>query len=252
MSLNYQKSGHGSPVILLHGLFGSLENLNGIKRALEANHLVVSVDLPDHGQSPHSDAFSYTEYAQAILSLMDELDLHNVAIVGHSMGGKVAMTMALTHPERVSGLVVADIAPVSYPDRHSGIIDALKSVDLNSLQRRSDADKQLAESIREPGVRQFLLKSLQKTDSGWCWQFNLSLLDRAYASITAWPDIDKVYDGPVLFIKGGRSDYLLPEHKGQIGRLFKHSQGHIIPDAGHWLHAEKPQQFNKIVADFLA
>ncbi|ALS98641.1 alpha/beta fold hydrolase [Lacimicrobium alkaliphilum] len=251
MSLNYQTTGEGEAVILLHGLFGSLENLNSIKRALETDYQVVSVDLPDHGDSPHSQHFSYQQYADSVLTLMDELKLDKAIVLGHSMGGKVAMTLALQHPDRVSKLIVADIAPVTYPDRHSGIIEALKSVDLSGLQNRTEADKQLAKNIDEQGIRQFLLKGLQKSDAGWGWRFNLSLLENDYADITDWPDTSKSYQGPVLFIKGGRSDYLQAEHKPRIARLFPHSQGHIIQDVGHWLHAEKPQQFNQVVADFL-
>jgi esterase len=251
MSLNYQTKGEGEAVILLHGLFGSLENLNSIKRALETGYQVISVDLPDHGDSPHSQHFSYQHYADSILALMDELKLDKAIILGHSMGGKVAMTLTLQHPDRVSKLIVADIAPATYPDRHSGIIAALKAVALSSLQSRSEADKQLAENIDEQGVRQFLLKSLQKSEAGWRWRFNLRLLEKDYSAITGWPDTNHSYNGPVLFIKGGRSDYLQPQHKPRIAQLFPDSQGHIIQGAGHWLHAEKPQQFNQIVTDFL-
>ncbi|GGD53999.1 alpha/beta fold hydrolase [Lacimicrobium alkaliphilum] len=251
MDLNYQTSGEGSPVILLHGLFGSLENLNGIRRALETCHTVISVDLPDHGDSPHSSHFSYANYAGKIHELMNTLALDKAAVLGHSMGGKVAMTLALRYPDRVSKLVIADIAPVKYPDRHGSIIEALKSVKLSGLENRTDADKQLARQISEKGIRQFLLKSLQKTDKGWAWKFNLPLLESDYPEITDWADSDKHYDGPVLFIKGERSDYLQAGHKPVIGRLFPNSRGAIIEGAGHWLHAEKPARFNEIVLDFL-
>ncbi|GAB3015631.1 alpha/beta fold hydrolase [Bowmanella dokdonensis] len=252
MTLNYQQGGQGQPVILLHGLFGSLENLNGIKRALETDYRVVNLDLPDHGRSPASSHFSYARYAQQVLETLDGLQLDQVALLGHSMGGKVAMQLALDHPDRVVKLLVADIAPVPYPKRHGEVFAGLNNVNLAALDGRQSADRQLAEHIHEPGVRQFLLKSLQKDEERWQWRFNLPLLQAEYDKITGWPDSDRQFKGPTLFIKGGNSDYITAQQRDAIVRQFPNSQGHIIADAGHWLHAEKPAAFNKIARDFIA
>lgn len=251
MTLNHQISGQGQPLVLLHGLFGSLENLGGIRRELEGQYQIIAVDLPDHGRSGHTTAFSYQDYSQQVLQLLDSLDVKKAVVLGHSMGGKVAMCLAQQHPERVSQLIVADIAPVAYPDRHSSIFAGLNQVDLPTLQDRRQADRQMAEHIKEPGVRQFLLKSLAQEHGQWQWRFNLRLLQRDYSKITDWPFSESCYQGPTLFIKGGQSDYLQAAYKDTIAAQFPRSQGRIIADAGHWLHAEKPAAFCKIVRDFI-
>ncbi|AWL12129.1 Esterase [Saliniradius amylolyticus] len=249
--LNYQRAGNGPTLVLLHGLFGSLENLNSIKRALEDSFDVLSLDLPDHGDSPRSERFSYAHYVQQVIELLDSLNIRQCSVLGHSMGGKVAMQLALHHPERVDKLLVADIAPVAYSARHDTVFDGLNAVELDGLKSRTQADKQMAEYIREPGVRQFLLKSLSKTDHGWQWKFNLPLLERDYKAITGWPETQRTFDGPTLFIKGGDSDYITADHQGTIGDHFHAARGKILQGTGHWLHAEKPAAFNKIVQDFL-
>lgn len=251
MTLNYQISGQGSPVVLLHGLFGSLENLGGIKRELENQFQIIAIDLPDHGRSAHSQAFSYAHYSEQVLQLLNSLDLTKVTLLGHSMGGKVAMSLAMHAPNQVAQLIVADIAPVAYHDRHSSIFAGLNQVDLPTLQDRRQADAQMAVHIKEPGVRQFLLKSLAQEQGKWHWRFNLDLLQRDYSKITDWPFSGLRYDGPTLFIKGGQSDYLQAAYKDTIAAQFPRSQGRIIADAGHWLHAEKPAAFCKIVRDFI-
>ncbi|WP_102795073.1 alpha/beta fold hydrolase [Bowmanella denitrificans] len=251
MNLNYQISGQGQPLVLLHGLFGSLENLGGIRRELEDQYQIIAVDLPDHGRSAHSQTFSYQAYSDQILALCKQLGLEQVILLGHSMGGKVAMTIALHHPALVSRLIVADIAPVAYNDRHSQVFAGLNAVNLPNLTDRRQADAQMATHINEAGVRQFLLKSLTYEQDTWQWRFNLALLQQCYGDIIDWPFKGLSYNGPTLFIKGGRSDYLQAAYRDTIAAQFPSSQGRIIADVGHWLHAEKPAAFGKIVRDFI-
>ena len=248
--LNFEQSGQGEPVIVLHGLFGSLDNLKMISRPLAEHFAVVNADLPDHGQSFRSEHFSYQNYAQSVLDLADHLGLERFCLLGHSMGGKVAMQLALTHPQRVAKLVVADIAPVAYPRRHDAIFQGLQSVKLDSISSRRDAEHQMSAHINEPGVRQFLLKSLTQTDNGWAWMFNLPLLINDYEQILGSPmsDLKRKYEGKTLFIKGADSDYILPEYRSAIEKLFPTAKARIMADCGHWLHAQKPAEFSRVVS----
>jgi esterase len=253
MLLHTQLTGQsGKPaVVLIHGLFGSYENLGVIARSLSEQYLVVNVDVRNHGRSGHSADMNYRQMAGDLAQTLDELELTQVALLGHSMGGKLAMAFALLYPERVTKLILADIAPVAYPPRHNSIFAGLEAVDLALLTSRADADKQLAEYINEAGVRQFLLKSLVKDNDSFYWRFNLAALKANYAALIGEPLMQGQYSGPVLFIKGGDSDYILPEHRPAILQLFPQAQAKIIQGTGHWLHAEKPAAFTKLVQDFL-
>ncbi|MCH8539030.1 MAG: alpha/beta fold hydrolase [Alkalimonas sp.] len=250
MKLHYEQRGSGPYLVLLHGLFGSQDNLAVIARAAEADFTVISMDLRNHGQSPHHDSMSYSQMAADVLSTLPA-DADQFFLLGHSMGGKVAMQLALDNPERVQALIVADIAPVLYDSRHDGIIKAMQSVAIESITQRSEADQQLARSIEEKGVRQFLLKNLQKNDNHFSWRCNLSAIADCYPQVLAAPDSTSSYDKAVLFIKGANSDYILTEHQQPIRQLFPKAQAKIIHGAGHWLHAEKPAAFTKLVLDFL-
>ncbi len=251
MILHTDITGQGTPLLLIHGLFGSGENLGMIARLLADRFQVINIDLRNHGRSGHSDALNYSLMARDIIETMDALDIPNAALLGHSMGGKVAMQLALSQPQRVSKLVLADISPVVSQARHLGILAALNSIDLTHLTDRKDADRQLQQGIEDAGTRAFLLKSLQKTEQGFHWRFNLAALTAQYAEVLAAPDATGPYLGPVLFIKGGNSDYLQPGHQDQIRQLFPAARAKIIEGTGHWLHAEKPAAFAKITADFL-
>lgn len=240
------------PVVLIHGLFGSFENLGVIARSLSDQYQVINIDVRNHGRSPHSDDMSYPLMAEDLAQTLDELGIKKAVLLGHSMGGKLAMSFALSYPQRVSKLILADIAPVAYHPRHNSIFAGLLSVDLSSLQNRAQAQAALATHISEAGVQQFLLKSLVKNaDDSFSWRFNLQALKANYARLTGEPHIDGSFNGPVLFIKGGDSDYILPEHKERIMQLFPNAQAKIIQGTGHWLHAEKPAAFTKLVQDFL-
>lgn len=253
-SLNYHLTSVDSDkpyITLIHGLFGDLNNLAMIRRELESDFNVLSIDLPDHGQSQYSQVFSFEGYAQVIIELLGYLKIEKSHMLGHSLGGKVAMTIALVFPQKVDKLLLADIAPVAYTPRHQNVFNGLQNVDLENTRDRKHAENQLADHVMEPGVRQFLLKGLYRNAKQWQWRFNLSLLIRDYPLLSAAVESDNHFDGKVLFIKGSESDYLQASHKQAIAKLFPNSQAKIIQGTGHWLHAEKPSIFNRIVKGFL-
>jgi esterase len=240
----------GSWVLLLHGLFGGGDNLGALGRALAAEHRVALVDLRNHGRSPHSAAMDLPLLAADVAALQASLGLSASALVGHSLGGKVAMQLALSAPQRVERLVVADIAPVAYARQHDDILAALAAVDLPALTGRSAADAQLAQHIGESNVRQFLLKSLYRDDGGWHWRFDLPALRANYAALAAAP-AGAPYAGPTLFIKGENSRYIDTRRYPQMRAAFPAYRLEVIAGAGHWLHAEQPALFNRLVRDFL-
>lgn len=246
-----QTQEHKPWLVLLHGLFGSLDNLSMVKRALKQSHHILSIDLPDHGKSAFLNEFSFQRYAQLVLEQLEALAIPTASVLGHSLGGKIAMQMALMQPDKIDRLVVADIAPVAYPPRHDNVLKGLFSVDLQSIGSRNDADNAMSQTIKEAGVRQFLLRSLQKADQGWFWRFNLVGLSRDYNKISGAIIADGQFSKPTLFIKGGNSDYILAEHQAPIASLFPNAKAKIIEGTGHWLHAEKPDAFNRIVGKFL-
>jgi esterase len=194
---------------------------------------------------------NYQVMSDDILHLLDQLNQPNVHLLGHSMGGKVAMAVALQAPDRVASLSVADIAPVTYKEsRHTNVFKALNAVANAQVTSRKEAELLMSDYLTEPSVRQFLLKSFSN-EQPTHWQFNLHILQQHYADIMGWPFATQHYSGPVLFIKGGASDYLQAEHQPAITQHFPNASAKIIPGCGHWLHAEKPLLFNGIVERFL-
>lgn len=251
IALNYEVQGKGAPVVLLHGLFGDLDNLKGLGRELQHNYQVIYVDLRNHGDSPHTEAMDFALMATDLQQLLQQLNLDAVHLVGHSLGGKVAMEFALRYPHQALSVVAADIAPVAYEAKHHHILDALSGLDLSLISSRKEADQALAKSIDTLGVRQFLLKNLRLDDGKFCWRLNLPALQHNYPTL-AGAVTEGNYDGPILFIKGGDSDYLLTEHESAIRQRFSTVELKVIEGTGHWLHAEKPQIFNRLVTAFLA
>ncbi|HAE90027.1 MAG TPA: alpha/beta hydrolase [Idiomarina sp.] len=251
--LHYETMGdkQNPAVIIIHGLFGDGDNLKSLARDLERDYFCVLPDARNHGDSPHHDSMTYTEMADDIVALADALALKKFSLVGHSMGGKIAMEVAMRYEERVQAAVFADIAPVAYPAHHNTILDALAGLDLHQITSRTDADKQLSSVIKEKGVRQFLLKNLRKDGDHFAWRLNLTAITERYDDI-AGSVSDGDYSGPCLFIKGGNSDYLTEQHKSQVTERFSNSQVKVVENTGHWLHAEKPRIFNRLVKDFLA
>ena len=251
MSLHRTELGRsGSRVVLCHGLFGQGKNWTQAAKALSTEHRVLLLDMPNHGRSPWTERFDYVELADLVAA---ELGDEPAALVGHSMGGKIAMCLALRHPELVERLVVVDIAPaVSEGAREfEHLLDSLASLDLTALERRGDADEQLAERIDDVRVRGFLLQNLRSGGDGFRWQANLDLLRRDLAVIGGFPDIEASFDRPVLWIAGERSPYIQPEHGETMRRLFPKVRSVTVKGAGHWVHSEKPEAFVTILQAFL-
>ena len=250
MKLYYREFGDqhpGTPLVLLHGLLGSLVNWQRIARSLSERYRVIVPDLRNHGRSPHDPDVSYPAMAGDVLELMDDKDVEQAALVGHSMGGKTAMSLALEHPGRVERLVVVDIAPVTYEGRLAQLLDALLALPLDKLENRRHADELLARRVTDKAVRDHMLQNLQRTDEGWRWRNNLRALRDGLDSISAFPEYAQgvSYAGPVCFIKGELSDYIRPEHEGRIRQLFPRAEIIPIPGAGHWVYAEQPGIFLK-------
>ncbi|WP_339674367.1 alpha/beta fold hydrolase [Dasania marina] len=239
-------------VILLHGLFGMGINLGSVAKALAEHYSVHSLDLRNHGLSPHSPLMSYPLMANDVLAYMDAQGIAQAHVLGHSMGGKVAMQLALSQPERVSKLIVADISPVVYEASHDAVFAGLKAVDFSAVNNRRDADAMLAAHVQEPAVRQFLLRSMYRgDDKRFAWRMNVAALEANYTEIKSGLDQQTVYPGEVLFIKGEQSDYILPQHRERILQLFPKASVKVIQNTGHWLHAEKPEAFNLLCLNFL-
>ncbi|WP_418356932.1 alpha/beta fold hydrolase [Shewanella basaltis] len=252
--MHYVSHGQGEPVLLIHGLFGNLDNLKNLGSVLAQRHQVIRVDVPNHGLSEHWDMMDYPSLANAMVELLDQLQLSSAHVVGHSMGGKIAMAMALLHPSRVTSLVVADIAPVSYEPRHQTVFAGLTSLVFDQNTSRKSALEHLLTSGIDEGTAQFLLKNLQRIDTGFEWKMNLNGLIRCYDRIIGWDlpiSADVHFDKPTLFIRGGESNYVTAEHRNDILRQFPRVTAKTINGTGHWLHAQKPDIFNRIVAEFI-
>ncbi|RUO77755.1 alpha/beta fold hydrolase [Idiomarina seosinensis] len=252
VTLEYQTLGDDSntAVIIIHGLFGDKDNLKSLARDLQDDFFCVMVDARNHGDSPHCQSMTYSEMAADVIATCDQLKLDKFHVVGHSMGGKIAMQVAMDYSERVISAVFADIAPAAYDGTHDDILTALTELDLGQISSRKAADQQLQESIKTAGVRQFLLKNLQKTDESYQWRLNLNALVDNYQSLSGTVT-EGHYSGPVLFIKGGDSNYLRETHRDAITERFNYVEVKVIEGTGHWLHAEKPRSFNRLVRQFL-
>ncbi|WP_424969371.1 alpha/beta fold hydrolase [Dinoroseobacter sp. S76] len=241
----------GTPLLIVHGLFGSAKNWGAISKRMAAKHKVIAVDLRNHGDSAHTPTHSYPDLAA---DLAEVIDAHGgrAHVLGHSMGGKAAMVLALTQPEMVASLLVADIAPVTYNRTQSGFIDAMESVDLTVVTKRSDADKALMASVPDLPTRAFLTQSLDlRAEGGPRWRLNLATLRSEMPLVMGFPEMTGTYEGPTLFLRGGASDYVLPAHQGEIDRLFPSAALDEIPGVGHWLHAEAPAPFIEKLSAFL-
>lgn len=255
MQLYYRQSGseHNPPLLFLHGLFGSSANWGRIVRHFEKHYHCIVPDLRNHGRSPHDADVSYHALVEDVVELMRELSLEEAHLVGHSMGGKAAMVMALLQPRRVSSLVVVDIAPVSYAHSFSAIVGALREIELHALVRREAADAQLAATLPDAAVRAYLLQNLVKSEGRWQWRVGLENLTAGVAEIIAFPRMQgQSFAGDTLFLFGERSGYVDDSGREAARRLFPRAAFVEVEDAGHWLYAEQPQQFIRHLERFLA
>ncbi|MGR3628518.1 MAG: alpha/beta fold hydrolase [Sulfitobacter sp.] len=251
--LNYTEYGEAAAdrpsLFIVHGLYGSGRNWGVIAKRLSDNRHVVTVDMRNHGSSPHHDTHSYPEMAQDLAEVITHLG-GPVDICGHSMGGKAVMILALTQPHLLRRVIVADIAPVTYGHTQQMFIDAMRGVDLTQIERRSDAEAQLATAGVERALQSFFTQSLDVP--GKRWRLNLDALEAEMPKIIGWPDdVSGQFAGPTLFLSGGASDYVQPEHREAIKALFPQARFAKIPGAGHWLHAEKPREFEATLRIFL-
>lgn len=256
MKLHYREygtPGDRPPVILLHGLFGSSGNWHGIARRLESEHHLIVPDLRNHGRSPHADASGYEAMTADVLGLLDGLGIGPAALVGHSMGGKVALWLALAQGERVDRVAALDIAPVSYPHRFGDILGALESVDLGSLGSRTDADHALAGQIKSAELRGYLLQNLVSERGRWRWRINLASIKRSLTKILDFPQAapGRQYTGAALFLYGARSDYIQGPYLSAIRSLFPYARLRAVAGAGHWLYAEQPDAVASALLGFL-
>lgn len=254
VDLSYDVTGDGPDLIVLHGLFGSARNWRAIAKGLAGENRVWSLDLRNHGESPWADDMSYESMADDVQAFLQKHGIQSAAVMGHSMGGKVAMTLALCRPELVGKLIVVDIAPVRRPPDLRSYVRAMAAIDLSAVERRADVGEMLAPVVQERPVRAFLLQNLVADGAGVRWRLNLEAIDRDMEEIGGFPEelLQKSYEGATRFITGGQSNYVRTEHRELIMRLFPKTTLSIIAGAGHWVHAEKPESFLRAARRFLA
>ncbi|RAI58534.1 alpha/beta fold hydrolase [Roseicella frigidaeris] len=251
MRLNAVEAGEGAPLVLLHGLFGAAGNWGSLQRRLAARRRVIALDLRNHGASGRAAAMDYPALAEDVAETLAALGAAPAAVLGHSMGGKVAMALALTRPALVGRLVVADIAPVAYPPALRAYVAAMQAVPLHPGLTRREADAALAPAVPEAGIRAFLLQNLRLGEGGPHWRLGLAEIAAAMPAIEGFPELPGRYDGPVLVLRGERSPYVRPEHEARFRALFPAAAFATVPAAGHWVHAENPEGFLALVEPFL-
>lgn len=251
MNLFFRKTGEGTPLIILHGLFGSSDNWLSIAKVFGENYTVYTIDQRNHGQSPHSDYFSYEIMADDLKAFIVEHNIDNPIILGHSMGGKTAMQFAVNNPKILKKLIVVDIGAKSYPVHHDTILKGLNSININELKSRGEADQQLSKHVSELGIRQFLLKNITRSSDGFKWKVNLPIIERGIEQIGIGLLSNDYYEGETLFIRGGNSNYILEEDIKMLNHHFPKHKLETIKNAGHWVHAEQPEQFVEVVKNFI-
>jgi pimeloyl-ACP methyl ester carboxylesterase len=251
MLLHYKSFGEGKPLLILHGFLGSLDNWQSIAKELAANYQVFILDVRNHGKSFHDNKHDYASMVADVHYFIDHLGLSKVTFIGHSMGGKIAMSFALKYPALVDVLIVVDISPKLYAPGHEDILHALLKVNPKDLKSRQEAVDIISTYIHDPSVVQFLLKNLDRLgDGSFGWKMNLPVLIDQYKEMLDFPT-KGLYDGPTLFLKGEKSDYILPSDEENIFTLFPNAKIVSIKDAGHWVHAENPVDFISETSDFL-
>lgn len=255
MELNFRQLGHGDPLIILHGLFGMLDNWMSIAKKLSDKFEVFLIDQRNHGKSPHSEDHNYLLMARDLLDFMQEQNIYSAHLLGHSMGGKTVMQFATLYPGYIKSLVIADIFPKEYEritDDHTMVFEAIQSLRNCSFSDRRLAEKKLSELVPNQRILQFLIKNLS-FDGQSCirWKFNADVLMREYMNLMENIHFSAQVNAPVLFIKAGKSDYILPEEFESVKKYFPQAKLEIMPEATHWLHADDPETFVKILLNFL-
>ena len=244
--------GNGSPLVVLHGVFGSSDNWQTVAKKLGDRHQVILVDLRNHGRSEHSSTFDFPSMSNDLIELLDHLSLKSANFLGHSLGGKAAMNLATIVPEKVEKLIIVDIAPKFYPPHHQKIFEGLKAVNLESLKSRTEADNSMKKKIPDFGVRQFLLKNLARDGDTFYWRLNVDAIEKNIEIVSEGLRPQQIFKGESLFIGGGRSDYINEDDSTIINFHFPHSEIKVINEAGHWIHAEKPDELINLILEFLS
>ncbi|MGR4068291.1 alpha/beta fold hydrolase [Billgrantia sp. C5P2] len=253
VELNYHDTGgDGTPLIVIHGLLGSADNWRSHVKQWQAQRRVVAVDLRNHGRSPHAEGMSYREMAEDLLALMDRLHIEKAHLLGHSMGGKVVISLARLTPERVVSLIVADIAPQAYGHGHDAVFAGLRHLQRGNPTNRREADELLAEHVEERATRLFLATNLERgEDGGLGLRIGLDQIEAGYRDIMQGPAGEGAFEGPVLVLRGGKSNYVPDSALPNLREVLPNSRLVTLEEAGHWLHAEQPEAFQSAVNDFL-
>lgn len=253
MKLYFQVEGSGEPVVLVHGLFGSSTNLRGMARKLAERFRVINVDLQNHGRSPHTSSMTYHDMSEALYDLKEQIAAPRLNWIGHSMGGKAVMNLALTHSDCVNRLIVLDIAPVNYRHGHAELIDAMFNIDLKGIANRTDADRALSEVVADSATRMFLLQNLKLDAGQYTWRINLPVLRQFYDDIMTFPDLTgSTFYGPTLVLSGADSSYVSSGHHTIILRYFPNAAFSVVDGAGHWMHVDQPQSVHEVITKFLS
>ncbi len=253
MKLYYRKYGRGKPFLILHGLLGASGNWHSLSRTtFGRTWATYTLDLRNHGRSPHAREMTYAAMARDVLEFTQDLHAGDVHVMGHSMGGKVAMQLAISYPQLVDRLIVVDVAPRAFDDARPRVIQALKSVDLAKHTDRRSIDRALAPHFESRSVRQFLMKNLVRKDGRFAWRPNLDALERAYPGIAGPVTAKGIFEGDALFLRGELSDYIRESDERDIVRRFPAARIETVPGAGHWVHADAPEAFARRVSEFLA
>lgn len=251
MKLFFRSHGEGQPIVILHGLFGSSDNWLTQAKLLSESYKVYTVDLRNHGQSPHHNDFTYQAMVDDLQTFFNSEDLKNVTLIGHSMGGKAAMNFALSHADCIDRLVIVDIAPRVYDLEHYVIADGLAAIPIDTIASRNEADDVLREYVSDSGTRQFLLKNLQrKPEGGFTWKINLPVIREQLGNIGVDLQFDGKFSKPTLFIRGQNSSYVLDSDWPRIKQIFPLAKLETM-DTGHWVQAEKPQEFVNLLTSWL-
>lgn len=253
MKLHYKSIGTGPPLIILHGLFGMLDNLRTMARMMEEKYQCIQVDLRNHGKSPDDEEMNYRAMSDDVLELMDDLKMNVASILGHSMGGKVAMQFALSHPERVDKLIVVDISPKKYPPHHDAVIESIQTLNPLELKDRSDAESHFRRHLgQDEATIQFFLKNLsRRKDGGFEWKPNMPVIIAHYDDILEAITGSKPFGKPTLFVRGELSNSVKDEDWSQISQLFPQAQLITIANAGHWVHADQPGALIEAIEAFM-
>ena len=253
MKLFYHSEGGSFPTILiLHGLFGMSDNWVSFAKKWSGSARVIVPDLRNHGRSPHSHIFGYYPMMDDIMELIDDLHLKNIKLLGHSMGGKLAMMLAVEYPDIFEQLCVADISPVDYPPtRHAEILDLMNSVDFDQFQGRGELEKYLMSVLNDSRLAAFIMKNIKLSDKGrLAWKLNLKSISENIADIFTFPVLTGTFDKKVLFLRGEYSDYILQDHQPAIKYYFPEAEIKVIHNAGHWLHVDNQAEFDNLISDF--